>query len=175
MKIGFAIHPVADRHGIDQSGRDPFARRVDNGCTGGYLHGPGASHRGDAVALDDDDRIRHRRSAIAVDQRSALDDENLLLSLRMGGPSDRQRRRRDRGHAKQFCFQTVCFPHVLLLPFGCEQPVISQAVCMQAARIWKVALCAPQQRAGVEQNTGRPANFRPAVRPRSRWADDVPV
>src|SRR5690242_19522280 len=39
---------------------------------------------------------------------------------------------------------------MLLLPFGCEQPVIAQAVCMQAAHIWKVALGAAQlQKNGI--------------------------
>ena len=158
VEIGFAIHPIADRHGIDQAGGDPFAGRADDRCTGGHRYGPGASNRGDAVALDDDDRIRHRRSAIAVDQSPALDDEYLLLSLGMGGQSDRQRCRRDRGHAKQFCFQTVCFPHVLLLPFGCEQPVISQAVCMQAVRTFISPTAVQSAIEGVSRHV------RPAVR-----------
>jgi hypothetical protein len=83
MQIRLPVHPVAHAHRVDQAGRDPFARRVDNLRAGGHLNLSSASDRRDAIALDDDDGGGHRCAAIAVDQGAALDNDRLKsLALR---------------------------------------------------------------------------------------------
>ena len=81
-KIGLAIFPIIIRLAVDQAGDDPFARRVDDARVGGNLNLCCATNCRDAIALDDDDGIRERCAAKAIDQRTALNHQRALALRR---------------------------------------------------------------------------------------------
>jgi len=78
--------PVVADLCIPQAGNDELAGGVNDPGVGGKSDLTAAADGTDAVALDNDDRIRHGHAAIAVNQRASLDDQG--LSLRLRGQAD---------------------------------------------------------------------------------------
>ena len=114
MKEALSILPVPICLRIDQARRDPFAGSIDDLRARGHLHLARATNRCDAIALNDDDRVRNRRTSVAVNQCSSLNHERILLTLR--GHVGRRSPQSKRGRRQQrTCLEL--FPH-LGLP-GC--------------------------------------------------------
>jgi hypothetical protein len=95
VKVGNRRHAVGQEHrqvpvdqvhvGVDEAGKDRPAVETDDVGVRRRRDLSSASHRGDAIAFDNHHGISDRRSAGAVDQRPALEDEHTVLRR---GPRD---------------------------------------------------------------------------------------
>jgi hypothetical protein len=97
IEIQFAVEPGIIGLRVPQSGQHKFPAGIDHLRSGGDLHLPGGSRGGDAIALDDHDGVGHRRTAIAVDQRSALDHQTGVRLRVRGWRHARHGKRQRRG------------------------------------------------------------------------------
>src|SRR5260221_5777761 len=67
--------------GVPETGEDVFSLRVDDLSTGRNHHLSRPADRGDAIALDDDHGVGHRRATISIDQSTSLDDQRRRRAL----------------------------------------------------------------------------------------------
>ncbi len=96
---------------------------IDHIGAGRNLNRAGAADCGDAVALNDNDRIRHGRAAIAVDQCAPLNDQYLLLALRLRACRKPNGDRGHRRHSKELRRQLRSGALHGSPPSGCERPI----------------------------------------------------
>jgi hypothetical protein len=76
IRAGVETPGVEEMHmGIDVAGDDPFAGDIDDDVLGSGTETGGFSHGDDAPFLDRDVRVRERRGARSVEERSVQKDD----------------------------------------------------------------------------------------------------